>query len=132
MNKKQVIILLVTGLVILTSTFLGVYLMRNNNDNKPKESKTIKNVVKLKDYTLEYGTYIGEEKTYNPDTGKITTKNIKIILTKDTIGEEYYFVKDNSLYMGTKDNNTEMYEVNKNNEFTLLAGSGIHYKLEGK
>ena len=129
MNKKQIIILVVVGVVLFIATFAGVYILKTNDDGKPKKKEEkIKDAIVLKDYTVKYGTYIGEEKEYNPDTDKIDTKKVKIEVTKDTINNEKYTVKENSLYV----NGYILYEVTANNEFKLLAGSGIDYKLEGK
>ena len=126
MNKKQIIILIIVGIAIFCATFAGVYLMQTNDDNKPKE----KAYLKLKDYKLDFGTYIGEEKEYDPEEEKITSKKVEIVLTKDTIGDQKYTVKDNSLYVKSDGSDVEMYEATNNNEFTLLAGAGIKYKLK--
>ena len=126
MSKKQIIILIIVGIAIFGATFAGVYLMQTNDDNKPKENAYLK----LKDYKLEYGTYIGDEKEYDPVEEKVTSKKVEIVLTKDTIGDQKYTVKDNSLYVESMGSNTEMYEATKNNEFTLLAGAGIKYTLK--
>ncbi len=129
MNKKQILALTIVGLVIFGATFFGVYLLKTNDDNKPKE-KEAKNIVELKNYTLEYGTYIGEEKEYNPNKELVETKKVMIVLTKDKIGDQKYTVKENSLYVqDSYGQYTELYEVKGNNEFTMLAGAGIKYKL---
>lgn len=126
MTKKQIIISVLAGFLVFVATFLGVYMLLTNDDNKPKEKKEKpKNAIILKDYTVSYGTYIGEEKEYNPETEKITSKVVKMEVTKDTINGQKYTVKENSIYV----NNYEMYEVTKNDELKLLAGYGIEYKL---
>jgi flagellar basal body-associated protein FliL len=127
MSKKQIIVLIVVGLILFAATFLGVYLLRTNDDGKIEKKKIKpKNAIVLKDYTVAYGTYIGEEKEYNPDTKKIESQKVKIEVTKDTINNQKYTVKNNSIYI----DGFELYEVKKNNEFTLLAGAGTDYKLE--
>ena len=101
--------------------------MKTNDDGKPKEKKNAAdNVIVLKDYKVSYGTYVGIEKEYNDKTQAITNKTVKMEVTKDKINGEAYTVKGNSIYV----NGYEMYEVAKDNELKLLAGSGIEYKLE--
>ena len=127
MSKKQVIVLIVVGLILFAATFFGVYLLRTNDDGKPvKKDTKPKNAIILKNYYVSYGTYIGEEKEYNPDTKKKKRKKVKIEVTKDTINNQKYTVKDNSIYI----DGFLLYEVKTNNEFTLLAGAGTDYKLE--
>ena len=128
MNKKQILILIVVGLVIFLATFFGVYLLSSNDDGKPVEKKVnnSRDGIVLKDYKLQYGTYIGNEKEYNDKTGAVTNKAVKMTVTKETINNEKYIVKGNSIYV----NGYEMYVVTKDNQLKLLAGSGIDYKLE--
>lgn len=127
MNKKQLIVLVVVGLVIFVATFFGVYLLSTNDDGRPKKSKNdVDNAIILKDYKVTYGTYIGIEKEYNDKTQAITNKTVKMEVTKDTINKEKYVVKDNSIYV----NGYELYKVTKNDELKLLAGSGIDYRLD--
>ncbi len=129
MNKRQIIILTIVGLIIFGATFAGVYLMKKSDDNKPKEQE--KKALKLRDYSLEYGTYVGEEKEYDPDKDVIISNKVKIVLTKDTLGDQNYTVLDNSLYIkASNGNDIEMYEATKDNEFNLLAGNGIKYTLK--
>ena len=127
MNKKQIIILIIVGLVIFIATFFGVYLQLTNDDGKPKETKkAVDNAIILKDYKVTYGTYVGVEKEYNDKTQAITSKNVKMNVSKDSINGEKYVVKDNSIYV----NGYELYKVTNNDELKLLAGSGIEYKLD--
>ena len=124
MNKKQIITLIVIGIIVLGGSFFITYKIQNKNTSstvKPNE------ILKLKDYTLEYATYVGEEKEYDPETKKTNTKKVKIKVTKDSIDDQKYKVKDNFIYI--KDD-ILMYEVTGNNEFTLLAGAGVDFKLE--
>ena len=129
MSKKQIIILIVVGLVMFISTFLGVYFLTNDKESSSSNKKQDSAIV-LKDYKLQYGTYVGEESEYNPDTKKTETKKVKIKVTKDKINDQEYIVKGNSIYIKSNGKEIEMYEVTADNAFTLLAGSGIEYKLE--
>ena len=125
MTKKQLIILVAVGLVIFIATFFGVYLLSTNDDGKPKGVKEVKNAIVLTDYIVSYGTYVGVEKEYNDKTGAVTDKEVKMEVTKDKINGESFTVKGNSIYV----NGYEMYEVTKDNQLKLLAGSGIDYVL---
>ena len=116
---------------MFSSTFLGVYFLTNKSDSpKTDTKKKEQEAIVLKDYKLQYGTYIGEESEYNPDTKKTETKKVKISVTKDMINGQTFKIKDNSIYIVSAGNSILMYEVTADNAFTLLAGSGIDFKLE--
>ena len=48
-------------------------------------------------------------------------KSVRVVLTKDTINNQTYIIKGNSLYV----NNIEMYKVSANNKIAVLAGGGV-------
>ena len=131
MNKKQIIILIIVAIVTFALAFCLVFLVGGNKNDEQKGSKTKteekeNNYIKTKDYKLAYGTYVGEETEYNPDSQKVTKKKVELELNKNTINNQSYKVKENSIYVYE----TEMYEVTGNNKFILLAGEGIEYSLK--
>ena len=122
MNKKEVIIIVVSGIVsILLGFFVTYFLMSNMN----KESK-----ISAGKYSLNYGTYKGTAEEYDPDTKKTNKNELKIEITKDKIksdsGEKSYTVKGEKIYV----DDIVMYEVTGNNKFIMLVGSGVEFIYE--
>ena len=136
MSKKEIIILVVVGVLCFIFSF-NLTIGTKNSGNKPKkdETKEVKkkeetksedkkeeNVLKVGNYTLQYGTYKGVEPTEEGN------KEVKLTLTKDGINYEEYTVKDNKIYI----ENIPFYEVTGNNKLLLMAGSGIEYEFVGE
>lgn len=126
MSKKEILILIGVGVCCLLVSGLVSYSIAS-----PKKEKEAVNIVQVGKYTLHMGTYKGTYEEYNPDTNKNETKEgPKIILSKDTIEKdgvkENYTIKGNSIYI--KD--VEMYQIEGNDKFILLVGSGVEYSYE--
>ena len=123
MNKKQILITVIGGVVVFILSFLLSYFI----SSKCTKSE---NALKVGSYTLEYGTYKGIEQEYDADKEKVVNKEMKVVLSTDKIvvGDisKKYEVKGSSIYV----DGTEMYEVTANNKFILLAGSGVECVYE--
>ena len=124
MNKKQILITVIGGVVIFIVSFLLTYFISSN------VGKSESNNLRVGSYTLEYGIYKGVEQDYDADKGKAVKKEIKIVLSKDKITtnniSKKYEVKSGSIFV----DNVEMYKVTANNKFVLLAGSGVEFVYE--
>lgn len=128
MNKKQIIIILIVGIVTFLLTTALTYEILSNKDKILSSDET---VLQLDKYTLKYGKYKGIEEAYNQDNGKIIKTESKMELTKTEIKvksyKSTYSVKGNKLITSSGIE----YEAFGNNKIRLLAGSGIEYTYEG-
>ena len=123
MNKKQIIILIVVFLSVIFISAISMNFLFNNNHN---QSTKTSNVLKVGEYTLNYGQYKGYEEEYNYDTETTEKKEITLNLSKSKINDQTYEVKGTRLYVG----GYEMYQVVANNKIRLLAGSGVDFEYE--
>ena len=127
MSKKQIIIIVIVGIVTFLLTFSLTYELLGNKDKILSSDDT---VLKLDNYTLKYGKYTGIEEAYNQDNGKVIKTESKMELTKKEIKvnsyKSTYSVKGNKLITSSGIE----YEVFDNNKLRLLAGSGIEYGYE--
>ena len=69
MSKKEFLILIIVFLSVIAISALSIYFIFNKD-----ESPKISNVLKVGDYTLQYGQYKGIEKEYNADTQTVEKK----------------------------------------------------------
>lgn len=76
MSKKEFLILIIVFISVIVISALSIYFIFNKD-----ESPKISNVLKVGDYTLQYGQYKGIEEEYNADTQTLEKKrnNIKFI-----------------------------------------------------
>lgn len=123
MSKKEFLILIIVFLSVIAISALSIYFIFNKD-----ESSKISNVLKVGDYTLQYGQYKGIEEEYNADTQTLEKKEIILNLSKNKINDEFYEVKGMSLYI----NGYEMYKVIANDKIKLLAGEGFDFEYERK
>lgn len=123
MSKKEFLILIIVFISVIAISALSIYFIFNKDEN-PK----ISNVLKVGDYTLQYGQYKGVEEEYNADTQTLEKKEIILNLSKNKINDEFYEVKGMSLYI----NGYEMYKVIANDKIKLLAGEGVDFEYERK
>ena len=123
MSKKEFLILIIVFISVIAISALSIYFIFNKDEN-PK----ISNVLKVGDYTLQYGQYKGIEEEYNADTQTLEKKEIILNLSKNKINDEFYEVKGMSLYI----NSYEMYKVIANDKIKLLAGEGVDFEYERK
>ena len=121
MSKKEFLILIIVFLSVIAISALSIYFIFNKD-----ESSKISNVLKVGDYTLQYGQYKGIEEEYNADTQTLEKKEIILNLSKNKINDEFYEVKGMSLYI----NGYEMYKVIANDKINLLAGEGVDFEYE--
>lgn len=121
MSKKEFLILIIVFISVIVISALSIYFIFNKDEN-PK----ISNVLKVGDYTLQYGQYKGIEEEYNADTQTLEKKEIILNLSKNKINDEFYEVKGMSLYI----NGYEMYKVIANDKIKLLAGEGVDFEYE--
>lgn len=121
MSKKEFLILIIVFISVIAISALSIYFIFNKDEN-PK----ISNVLKVGDYTLQYGQYKGVEEEYNADTQTLEKKEIILNLSKNKINDEFYEVKGMSLYI----NGYEMYKVIANDKIKLLAGEGVDFEYE--
>ena len=120
-SKKEFLILIIVFISVIVISALSIYFIFNKDEN-PK----ISNVLKVGDYTLQYGQYKGVEEEYNADTQTLEKKEIILNLSKNKINDEFYEVKGMSLYI----NGYEMYKVIANDKIKLLAGEGVDFEYE--
>ena len=127
MSRREIIILVVVGVVIATITGLFTAFITTRS---PSDNITSKNILMVNSYILHYGTYIGTESEYDYETDKVTTKEKKLVLKKDKIinndTTQNFIVKGNKLVV----NGYEMYEVSGDNTLIMLAGEGVEFKYE--
>lgn len=123
MSKKEFLILIIVFLSVIAISALSIYFIFNKD-----ESSKISNVLKVGDYTLQYGQYKGIEEEYNADTQTLEKKETILNLSKNKINDEFYEVKGMSLYI----NGYEMYKVITNDKIKLLAGEGVDFEYERK
>ena len=121
MSKKEFLILIIVFISVIAISALSIYFIFNKD-----ESPKISNVLKVGDYTLQYGQYKGVEEEYNADTQTLEKKEIILNLSKNKINDEFYEVKGMSLYI----NCYEMYKVIANDKIKLLAGEGVDFEYE--
>lgn len=121
MSKKEFLILIIVFISVIAISALSIYFIFNKD-----ESPKISNVLKVGDYTLQYGQYKGVEEEYNADTQTLEKKEIILNLSKNKINDEFYEVKGMSLYI----NGYEMYKVIANDKIKLLAGEGVDFEYE--
>ena len=121
MSKKEFLILIIVFISVIAISALSIYFIFNKD-----ESPKISNVLKVGDYTLQYGQYKGIEEEYNADTQTLEKKEIILNLSKNKINDEFYEVKGMSLYI----NGYEMYKVIANDKIKLLAGEGVEFEYE--
>lgn len=121
MSKKEFLILIIVFISVIAISALSIYFIFNKD-----ESSKISNVLKVGDYTLQYGQYKGIEEEYNADTQTLEKKEIILNLSKNKINDEFYEVKGMSLYI----NGYEMYKVIANDKIKLLAGEGVDFEYE--
>ena len=121
MSKKEFLILIIVFLSVIAISALSIYFIFNKD-----ESPKISNVLKVGDYTLQYGQYKGIEEEYNADTQTLEKKEIILNLSKNKINDEFYELKGMSLYI----NGYEMYKVIANDKIKLLAGEGVDFEYE--
>lgn len=121
MSKKEFLILIIVFISVIVISALSIYFIFNKD-----ESPKISNVLKVGDYTLQYGQYKGIEEEYNADTQTLEKKEIILNLSKNKINDEFYEVKGMSLYI----NGYEMYKVIANDKIKLLAGEGVEFEYE--
>lgn len=123
MSKKEFLILIIVFISVIVISALSIYFIFNKD-----ESSKISNVLKVGDYTLQYGQYKGVEEEYNADTQTLEKKETILNLSKNKINDEFYEVKGMSLYI----NGYEMYKVIANDKIKLLAGEGVDFEYERK
>ena len=123
MSKKEFLILIIVFISVIAISALSIYFIFNKD-----ESPKISNVLKVGDYTLQYGQYKGVEEEYNADTQTLEKKEIILNLSKNKINDEFYEVKGMSLYI----NGYEMYKVIANDKIKLLVGEGVDFEYERK
>ena len=123
MSKKEFLILIIVFISVIAISALSIYFIFNKDEN-PK----ISNVLKVGDYTLQYGQYKGVEEEYNADTQTLEKKEIILNLSKYKINDEFYEIKGMSLYI----NGYEMYKVIANDKIKLLVGEGVDFEYERK
>lgn len=121
MSKKEFLILIIVFISVIAISALSIYFIFNKD-----ESPKISNVLKVGDYTLQYGQYKGIEEEYNADTQTLEKKETILNLSKNKINDEFYEVKGMSLYI----NGYEMYKVITNDKIKLLAGEGVDFEYE--
>lgn len=127
MSKKEFLILIIVFISVIVISALSIYFIFNkNHDKNNDESSKISSVLKVGDYTLQYGHYKGIEEEYNADTQTLEKKEIILNLSKNKINDEFYEVKGMSLYI----NGYEMYKVIANDKIKLLAGEGVDFEYE--
>ena len=122
-NSLWYLILIIVFISVIAISALSIYFIFNKD-----ESPKISNVLKVGDYTLQYGQYKGIEEEYNADTQTLEKKEIILNLSKNKINDEFYEVKGMSLYI----NGYEMYKVIANDKIKLLAGEGVDFEYERK
>ena len=123
MSKKEFLILIIVFISVIAISALSIYFIFNKD-----ESPKISNVLKVGDYTLQYGQYKGIEEEYNADTQTLEKKEIILNLSKNKINDEFYEIKGMSLYI----NGCEMYKVIANDKIKLLVGAGVDFEYERK
>lgn len=135
MNKKEIIIIIVIGLLAILLSFFIVYSLKSKTEQpdtpvKKTEKKKTQNTdgdLVVGDYSLKFGTYKGMEEEYDPDTEKVKKTEVILEINKDELiynGEaSSYEIKGNYIYAGQI-----MYEVTDNNVLVLQAGAGIKFK----
>ncbi len=128
MSKKEIIILVIVFLLVVSISTVSIYFIINKKPSGNSDDNPTNSVLKVGKYSLEYGTYKGTESEYNPDTEKVEKKEIKVVLSNNKINDTKYEVKGTSLYV----NGYEMYKVIANNKMELLAGEGVELVYEGK
>lgn len=128
MSKKEIIILVIVFLLVVSISTVSIYFIINKKPSGNSADNPTNSVLKVGKYSLEYGTYKGTESEYNPDTEKVEKKEIKVVLSNNKINDTKYEVKGTSLYV----NGYEMYKVIANNKMELLAGEGVELVYEGK
>lgn len=126
MSKKEFLILIIVFISVIAISALSIYFIFNKDESNKDESPKISNVLKVGDYTLQYGQYKGIEEEYNADTQTLEKKEIILNLSKNKINDEFYEVKGMSLYI----NGYEMYKVIANDKIKLLAGEGVDFEYE--
>ncbi len=138
MNKKEIVTLIVAGFVVLLLAGFGGYAITANsghtdsgtNIDTSKTNNTPSDALKVGNYTLRYGNYVGISSEYDPDTDKSVDTETIIILQKDKIvigGTSSKYVIDGTRL---KVNGTSLINVTGNDQFTLEAGAGIDYKYQ--
>ena len=133
MEKKQIVIVILIGFVTILLTLGIMYAILNlkNNNSNSNSTRSNKNQIKVGNYTVNYGKYIGIEKEYAPDTDTVTEKNVYLELTNTMIkisnNIQTYTIIGNKLVTSNK----LEYEVIGNNRIQLLVGGGITYEYQG-
>lgn len=132
MDKKQIVLITIVGLVIISLT-IGVMYKISNKDNNFKgngktEEKQRINEINVGNYTIKYGKYKGVIEEYNPDTETMDKEIVYIEITNTMIKKDgnalTYSIKGDKLNTG----NGLEYEVIANNKIELLVGGGIIYE----
>ena len=113
MGKKEILLISLIGLVIFLLSIIVTYNLISNDNKSDNSNKII-----VGNYSLDIGTYKGEEVEYD------SRKEVFLELSRDKINSEDYIIKGNKFYV----NNQEMYEVIADNKILLLAGGGIEYE----
>ena len=97
-----------------------------NNETSQNSS----NILKVGNYTIKYGTYVGYETLYDP-SGNETVKHTVVINQDGTLtyngNTSKYTVSGNYI----KGNSGMPFQVTGNNQFTLEAGGGVNFTYQG-
>lgn len=137
MDKKQIGIIVVIGVIAFAITMGIMYLQSNksstntNTENTSSTKKVTNTEIKVGNYTIKYGKYKGVEEEYDPDNDIMNKKNVFVEITETMIKtgdySETYIISGNKLVTS----NRIEYEVIENNKIVLLAGGGIEYEYQG-
>lgn len=98
MDKKQIVLITIVGLVIISLT-IGVMYKISNKDNNFKgngktEEKQRINEINVGNYTIKYGKYKGVIEEYNPDTETMDKEIVYIEITNTMIKKLHILLKE--------------------------------------
>ena len=130
MDKKQIGMLAIIGILVIALT-VGITYFLLKPKSESKSSINNKSEIKVGNYTIKYGKYVGVSEEYNPDTDSVDKKEVYLTLTETMIkiddNTQTYKVVENKIITSS----SLEYEVIGNNRIMLLAGGGVEYKYEG-
>ena len=129
MSKKQIGILVGTGVFVIIIT-IGVFYFISNKELKSKNNKEEITDITVGDYNLKLGKYKGIVEEYDYDNDKMNQNTVYLELTDTMIKtdgrSDTYTIKGNKLVTSSN----LQYEVIANNKIVLLAGGGVEYSYE--
>lgn len=134
MNKKEILTLIATGLaVLLISGFSSFAIVASSGGSDDPETDTSisDDSLKVGNYTLHYGKYVGTSTEYDPDEDETITSEVTIVLKKDgemVMGStpKTYEIDGTRL----KVDGSSIINVTNDDQFTLEAGAGIDFKYK--